>query len=104
MAELYEVLNPWADVDLIPARGISPRLTELKNKTIGLFDNGKRAAKPMLSVAEHKMMEKIPGLQFKWYQPSQKLRYSTVQIESENKGEFLAWLNQVDGVITAVGD
>jgi hypothetical protein len=104
MAELYEVFSPWADIDPVPVRGIAPRLAELHSKTIGLFDNGKRAARPMLAFAERKIKDRIPDIQFKWYQPSHKLRYSTVQIESENKAEFLEWLNQVDGIIAAVGD
>jgi len=35
----YEVLNPWADLDPVPLRGISPRVTDLAGKTIGLFRN-----------------------------------------------------------------
>jgi len=100
----FEVLSPWADVDPVPARGIAPRLPELKNKTIGLFDNGKRAARPMLTVAERRLKEKIPGIQFKWYEPAQRMQYSTTQMESENKTAFMDWIKQIDGAVTAVGD
>jgi hypothetical protein len=102
--DYFEVLSPWADIDPVPARGIAQRLPELKNKTIGLFDNGKRAARPMLTVAERKLKEKIPGIQFKWYDPPQRLQYSTSQSESENKDYFAGWAKQIDGAITAVGD
>ena len=43
----YEVLSPWAEVDPVPPRGLSPRLDTLAGKKIGLFVNTKRAAKPM---------------------------------------------------------
>ena len=33
----YEVLSPWAEVDPIPLRGISPRIKTLAGKKIGLF-------------------------------------------------------------------
>ena len=35
----YEVLNPWAESDPVPMRGISPRLDTMEGKTIGLFQN-----------------------------------------------------------------
>jgi len=38
----FEVLSPWADVDPIPLRGISPRLSSLAGKKIGIFVNPKR--------------------------------------------------------------
>ena len=43
----YEVLVPWADVDPIPLRGISPRIQSLAGKKIGIFVNPKRAAMPI---------------------------------------------------------
>ena len=33
----YEVLNPWAEVDPIPLKGIAPRVADLTGKTMGLF-------------------------------------------------------------------
>jgi hypothetical protein len=39
--------SPWADVDPIPLRGISPGLPNLSGKKIGLFVNLKRAAMPI---------------------------------------------------------
>jgi hypothetical protein len=101
---MYEVLSPWAEIDPVPLKGIAPRLDGLSGKTIGLFNNGKRAAKPMLKVAERRLKEKIPGIQFKWYEPSQKQQYSNLQMEGASKNDFTAWLNQIDGAITSVGD
>ena len=41
----YAVLNPWAEVDPVPLKGISPRLTGLEGKKIGIFQNFKQASK-----------------------------------------------------------
>jgi hypothetical protein len=43
----FVVLSPWADVDPIPVRGISPRILTLTGKKIGLFVNPKRASMPI---------------------------------------------------------
>ena len=32
----YQVLSPWGEKDNI-ARGLQPRVTDLENKTIGMF-------------------------------------------------------------------
>ena len=43
MNSQYEVLSPWAEADPIPLRGISPRLTDLKDKKIlALLDDNCR--------------------------------------------------------------
>ena len=49
---LYEVLNPWAEVETVPLQGISPRVTDLKGKTIGLFDSCKIASRGVLIAVE----------------------------------------------------
>ncbi len=37
LANQFVALSPWADVDPIPLRGISPRIQNLAGKKIGLF-------------------------------------------------------------------
>jgi hypothetical protein len=39
MSNQYEVLNPWAEVDPVPLKHITPRLDSLSTKTIGLYCN-----------------------------------------------------------------
>jgi len=56
----YEVLSPWAEVDPVPPRGLSPRLGSLDGKKIGLFVNTKRAAKPMAAAIAKRLKEKFP--------------------------------------------
>ena len=102
----YEVLNPWADVEPQPLKGLSPRINDLAGKTIGLLNNVKTAARPILTVVEEKLKERYPSLQTKWYGGS---GYATLH---ENLGreqdpldpKFRDWIKGVDAVITAVGD
>ena len=51
----YEVMNPWAEVDPVPLRGIASRVADLKDKTVGLFAlTYKGASRPALAVVEEK--------------------------------------------------
>lgn len=100
MNSQYEVLTPWAEADTVPLRGISPRLPELKDKTIGLFFNNKRAARPIQDVVEKKLREKFVNIEFRRFE-----RVPNVSVaETEDKARFDEWVKGVDAVITAVGD
>jgi hypothetical protein len=96
-----EVLNPWAEVDPILLRGLSPRLEDLRGKTIGLFSaDYKVASTPTLAVIERKLEERFPSLRFSWFRfPRQ-----TEVIGTDHKGRFEEWVKQVDGAISGVGD
>ena len=61
-AFMYEALNPWADVEPIAMRGLSPRVKDLTGKTIGLLANAKTAAQPILTVVEEKLKARYPGI------------------------------------------
>ncbi len=94
----YEVLSPWAEVDPIPPRGISPRVDTLAGKNIGLFVNMKRAARPIQAYVEKKLKERFPDCQTSYFDaPSQ--RYL-----ADNQEKYAAWAREMDAVITAVGD
>jgi hypothetical protein len=99
----YEVLNPWAEVDPVPLRGISPRLTDIAGKRIGLFSTWKRAAKPILTAVEMKLKERYPDCETSWYMSSNK-RWSALQMEGEDKTRFQEWVQGVDAVVAAIGD
>ena len=60
----YKVLSPWAEADPIPFKGISPRVDTLEGKTIGLFQNSKRAALPLMNVLEKRLKDKFPTAKF----------------------------------------
>jgi hypothetical protein len=104
----YEVLSPWADVDPVPLRGITPRLTDLAGKTIGLFENQKVAAKPILTEVEAKLKERYPTCKFSWYVAPPDTGPTSgapmEQVESKYKAKFEEWVKGVDAVVAAVGD
>ena len=99
MNSQYEVLNPWAEVDPMNLRGISPRLTDMANKKIGMYYNSKRAALPMLNLVEAKLKEKFPTLTFSYF-----LRASNESVIETDKAKYEEWLKGVDAVILTVGD
>jgi hypothetical protein len=97
----YGVLSPWAEADPVPYRAISTRTGDLAGKTIGLFCNTKRVAKPTLQVIEDRLKKKYPTASFSWF-------YNTAPNEAiiaqSRKGEFESWLKGVDTIIAAYGD
>lgn len=97
----YEVLSPWAEADPVPLRGISPRLTDLLGKKIGLFRNFKRAAKPMLTVVEEKLKERYPISEVSWFDST---AINVLETETENKEKFREWVRGIDAAITSFGD
>jgi hypothetical protein len=104
----YEVLNPWADADLKPKKGITPRLKELDGKTIGLFENQKVSAKPILIAVEKQLKERFPTCKFSWFTSPQDIGPAsgppTQLIDSKYRDDFEEWLKGVDTVVAAVGD
>jgi hypothetical protein len=95
----YEVLNPWADADPIPLKGLTaPRVTDLAGKKIGLFVNDKRAALPVRTVLERKLKERFPASETSWYNARGPVLMGKVIPEYEE------WLKTVDTVILMVGD
>ncbi len=97
----YEVLNPWAEVDPIPLRGISPRVESLAGKKIGLFANFKRAAVPITESVEKRLGAMYPDASFSLY-------HSTLpnvnEAETKNRDKFTAWIKGVDAIVAVVGD
>lgn len=96
----YEVLSPWAEADPVPMKGISPRLTEMAGKKIGLYHNSKIAARPMLNRVEEKLKERFSGLEF-----SRFVRIPNVSIaETGDWDKFQEWVKGLDAVIFSHGD
>jgi hypothetical protein len=97
----FEVLNPWAEVDPIALRGISPRPVDLAGKTVGVFCyHYKPSSRPILTAVEEKLREKLPSLKFSWFLFD---RHFDVT-ETEYKAEFEEWAKGIDAAVTAVGD
>ncbi len=97
----WEVLSPWAEVDPIPVRGISPRVDTLAGKKIGLFANFKRAARPIQAVVERRLKERFPDSETSLFDSTLP---NVTETETENKDRFAAWAKETDAVIAAVGD
>jgi len=96
----YEVLNPWAEADPVPVKGIADRITDLAGKKIGLFRNSKRAASLALDEVEKKFKERYPTLEFSPFA----LMPNAGILETEDKDRFEEWIKEVDGVVFAFGD
>jgi hypothetical protein len=97
----YEVLSPWADVDPIPLRGITPRLNNLAGKKIGLFANFKRAAVPIAESIEKRLKTMYPDIQTTLFHSTQP---NVNEIETQNREKFTAWVKGIDAAIAVVGD
>jgi len=97
----FEVLSPWADVDPIPLRGISPRIESLAGKKIGLFVNSKRAAMPIAESIDKRLKAMYPDIQTIVFHSTEP---NVNEIETKNKEKFTAWVRGIDAVIAVVGD
>ena len=103
----YEVLGPWAEVDAVPMRRVSPRLTSLENKTIGLFDSSKIASRGVLTAVEERLREKLHATQFSWFTAGSYYHgqpHFREQKHKEWRERFEEWIKGVDAVILAQGD
>jgi hypothetical protein len=99
---VYEVLSPWAEADPVPSRGITPRVSNLAGKKIGLLANAKRAARPIQSMVEIKLKERFPTAEISWYYTQ--FAVGPAEVDTGNRARFEDWLKGVDAVIAAVGD
>ena len=100
---MYEVLSPWAEADPRPLQGITPRLSELNGKRIGLYANYKRAAVPVQDAMQKALSERF-GDQITIYRFTQK-GANDIGSDSDEGPRFAAWLEkEVDAVVVAVGD
>jgi hypothetical protein len=112
MTSSYEVLNPWAESDPVPLRGLSPRLPGLTGKKIGLFTlTYKHASARVNSVIERRLKEKFPDAKFSYYERSFGADFDDVsnhlsygQDTKESLAKFEDWVKGVDAVVGAVGD
>jgi hypothetical protein len=97
----YEVLNPWGEASPVPLRGISSRLMDLEDKTIGLFvAQSKPASRPIMEVIERKLSERVPSARFSWFLFDQNLNVA----ESEDRERLKTWAKGIDAAVAAVGD
>ena len=98
----YEVLSPWAEVDLVPPRAIQPRVADLNGKTIGLFAFFKQHAPSVMKEVERQLKERFPTAKFSHYHYPKHVK--EVVEDDEYKASFEEWVNGVDTVVTGNGD
>jgi hypothetical protein len=96
-----EVLSPWAEVDPIPLRGISPRIDNLAGKKIGLFVNYKRAARPIGLSLEKRLKSMYPDSEVRVFSSPE---WNVLETETKNRDKFAAWAKEVNAAILLVGD
>ena len=98
----YSVLNPWAEADPIPLKGLtSPRADNLVGKKIGLFVNYKRAARPIAESVERRLKSMYPDAQISYFFSPE---WNVSVVETKNKDKFKEWAQGVNAVILSVGD
>ena len=97
----YEVLNPWAEADPVPLKGLSPRLDTLEGKKIGIFQNFKQASKQMAATIGEKLKERYPGIGTSLFDSTDQ---NVNVIETDKKDEFIKWAEGIDGAIMLVGN
>ena len=97
----YKVLNPWAEVDPVAPRGISPRLNSLAGRRIGLFANFKRAAWPIATEVGKRLKSMYPDCETSLYESR---GANVVEAATVNREQFVDWVKGVDAVVLAVGD
>ena len=98
----FEVFSPWAEVEPLEPKGITPRFKNLAEATIGLFFNDKRAAQPLMSHLEKRLKERFPNckiLRFANSKPN-----LPVMEQEDERPLFDQWIKQVDTVASAYGD
>jgi hypothetical protein len=96
----YEILNPWAETDPLPIKGLAPRLSDLEGKKIGLFRNDKRGSKPTMDALEKQLRTRYPKIQFIPF-----FRKGNISVaDTEHLAEFEQWIKEIDGAIYAYGD
>lgn len=96
----YATLSPWAERDPVPLEGISARLPDLQGKRIGLFHNGKVAARPILDAVEGELEGRFEGVTFSRFGRTASLEVA----ETPDRGSYEQWAREMDAVILAVGD
>ena len=101
MSEQFNVLIPWGEVDMVPAKGISPRITDLAGKTVGLYASYKVAAPSILGVVEAELEKRVPSVTTSKFSGKDFVE-SALTLTDEKR--LKDWLDTVDAVVTAVGD
>ena len=97
----YTVLSPWAQVDQSGLYGLSPRLSTLNGKTIGMFGDFMNTATYMLEVVEEEIRKAYPEAGFDYF--SYKTETTDIAKDPAVAEEFQAWLGRIDAALVFYG-
>jgi hypothetical protein len=104
----YSILNPRGEVDNTETIGLNTRLTDLNNKTIGLYTTFKQHWALILEEIARQLLKKYPALKFKRFIYGKDLNSYTQVAEVAKDPEyflkFKEWIKDCDAVITANAD
>ncbi|SEH18091.1 hypothetical protein SAMN04487967_3617 [Natronorubrum sediminis] len=93
--------DPVADSEEAERKPIAPRLEQIEGTRIGLFDNGKPAAEPLLDVVEERLEEAYPTVTVDRYAVAHLNRIKN----EEEMADIEAWADEnLDACIGAIGD
>ena len=93
--------DPVADAEGTERKSIASRIGSLDGKRIGLFDNGKPAAEPLLEVVEERLRAKYPDVTIERYAVDHLNRIKN----DEELASIEAWADEeLDACIGAIGD
>lgn len=94
------LITPGADTEDTEQEPLVERVDSLEGKRIGLYDNGKPAAEPLLTAVQEKLAERYPDATFDWYHVDH-----LNQIKNDDEQEAVReWAGTVDTAIGAIGD
>lgn len=96
----YEVLNPWAEIDPVAPEGISPRVTDLSGKRIGLFYTSKISSPVIQDTVEQELNKRFSNVTFSRFS-----RMPNCEVaDTPDKEKYEKWIQEQDAIVYAVGD
>ena len=94
------LITPGTETNDADQEPLSPRVDTLAGKHIGLYDNGKPAAEPVLTVVQEKLQERYPDATFEWYH----VEHLNFIKNDDEQASVSEWAEDVDVGIGAIGD
>ena len=95
--EKYTVYSPWGKSEYLSKKTISPRVTDLKGKTIGMYASFKEYHPYFMQELERQLSKELPDTKFSHY--TYITDQTDIHTDPEHYPEFLEWIKGVDTVI-----
>ncbi len=95
-----DLVTPSPEEDETEQKPLAPRVDDLSGKTIGLYDNGKPVAEPLLTAVSEKLADRYPDAEFEWYHVD---HLNKIKNDDE-QASVSEWAETVDVAIGGGGD